>query len=166
MRIADLGPAEAVVVESHPAASALVWPAAWFVVLGAGVGTALGWLPPAWRPIGVPVVAVAAALLALGLVVVPLVRWVGQECVLTTYRLRVRRGLVRRTTHDVLLSHVQEIEHARSAWQKLKGAGTLLVTTTAGSVVAVPDLPEIERWHALVAELAWAQRAGLPDRPA
>jgi len=160
MRIDDLGPAEAVVMESHPAATALVWPAAWFVVLGAGVGAGVGWLPPTWEAVGLPVVIGAAAVLVLGLVVAPLARWVGQECLLTTYRLRVRRGVFRRTTHDVLLAHVQEVEHSRSGWQRVRGAGTLLVTTTAGLITAVPNLPEIERWHALVAELAWTHHAG------
>ena len=158
----DLGPQEAVVVETRAAASALVWPAVWVLVLAAGVGAAFGWMPQAWHRIGDPIAVGVAVVLLLVLSVAPALHWLARRFVLTTRRARVMQGLVRRTTHDVLLGHVQEVAHTRSVWQKVRGAGTLVLITTSGDRVRVPDLPQIERIHALCAELAWAQHA---DRP-
>ncbi|MCL2316883.1 MAG: PH domain-containing protein [Actinomycetia bacterium] len=161
----DMPECEPLVMASRPAASLLVWPAFWLVGLAAAVGVALGWMPPAWRPAGPAVVAAAAAVVAVLLVVRPLVAWLTRRCWLTPRRLRITVGVVRRVTHDVLLGHVQEVAHSRSWWQKVRGAGTLLLTTTAGTTIRVADLPQIERWHALVAELAWAQRDTRPASP-
>ena len=162
MTESDLGGDEAIVVETRAAASALVWPAIWVLVVAAGVGAMLGWMPIGWHRIGDPVTVAVGVVLVIVLAAVPALRWLARRFVLTTRRARVTQGLVRRTTHDVLLGHVQEVAHTRSAWQKVRGAGTLVLITTSGDRVRVPDLPQIERIHALCAELAWAQRAGRP----
>jgi len=160
MSESDLGGDEAVVVETRAAASALVWPAIWVLVVAAGAGAMLGWMPQSWHRIGDPVTIGVGIVLVVVLAAVPALRWLARRFVLTTRRARVTQGLVRRTTHDVLLGHVQEVAHTRSTWQKVRGAGTLVLITTSGDRVRVPDLPQIERIHALCAELAWAQRAG------
>jgi len=162
MRLDDVGPGEPVVFATRPAATRLIWPVWWFLLIGAALGVALGWMPAGWRPAGPLAALVAAGVLVVALVLAPLAGWLGSEFVLTAHRVRLRGGVLRRTTHDVLLAHVQEVTHTRSWWQKLRGAGTLLLTTTSGGVVRVPDLPQIDRLHALVAELAWAQHAGRP----
>ncbi len=152
----ELYKGEELVTTTRPHARVLVWPIALLMVLSALVGVGIAVVPLENRPWGQDVVAGVGALLALILVVRPVLRWAATSTTLTTDRLIVRGGLLRRRSQDLPLNRIVDVGYTRTAGDWGFGSGTLLITTLAGHRVAFDNLPRIKAMHEAVSELATA----------
>jgi uncharacterized membrane protein YdbT with pleckstrin-like domain len=150
-------PGEEVIERIRANAWALLPEVIVLLLIAAGTGAGIALLPATWKPWGYWAVAGLAVLLLLLLVLRPLFGWLSTTCTITNQRVILGTGLINRVQHDVLLPHIQEVAHRQGFWQRFSRSGTLLLSTTSGDVLRIPRLPQIERLHALVAELAWAQ---------
>ena len=90
-------------------------------------------------PIAVVVAIVLTALVA----VVPLVRWLGTQYVLTTERVVVRKGIVSKSGVEIPLENINNVLFSQSVIERVLGYGDVLIES-AGSqgqsrLVDIPD---------------------------
>lgn len=150
----DLYHGEELVTTTRPHARVLVWPVVALMVFSGMVGVGLAMVPPEHRPWGQQVVASVCAVLCLVFVVLPVLRWATTSTTLTTRRLIVRSGWLRRINRDLPLNRVVDVAYTRKAGDLLFGSGTLLLTTVAGSRFRLDNLPRIKAMQQAVSELA------------
>ena len=91
------------------------------------------------------VVIVLALLVALRWVLWPFLLWWNTVYVLTDERFFERRGLVRRSGHDLPLQGVTDVVVAQSLGERLLRCGTLRVVTEGGGEIVLTDVPAIAR---------------------
>ena len=95
-----------------------------FYLLGIGVAALvlviLGLLADSWGP----AIAVAAAIAALTLVIGYL-RRVSTKYLITTQRLRISRGIVRKNVQETRLERVQNVNYQQGVLDRLLGVGTV-----------------------------------------
>jgi membrane protein YdbS with pleckstrin-like domain len=160
MQLAD---GERVLVNTHRSAGQLTAPAVCLIVLAGLAGAGLGLLPKRWEPYATWALWGLVGVACVILVVFPLIRWQLATCVVTNKRILTRTGVFSVVRHDVPLTHVELVAHARSLKDRLLGQGVLLLTLTSGQVVRIPDLPRIVWLHSLLSELIWAYGPRKPD---
>ncbi|MCU4183803.1 PH domain-containing protein [Acidiferrimicrobium sp. IK] len=91
------------------------------VLAGAVAAVVIG----AARPVDLAVVVVLGV--ALAWLVVRYVRWSGTHLFVTTDRLIHRQGLVARRGREIPLDHLSDIEYRQTIWQRVLGAGDLVL---------------------------------------
>ncbi len=89
--------------------------------------------------------------------VLPWLRWRSTHFVVTDRRLMVRQGVVARRGFELELDRVSDVRCTRSALDRLVGAGTLVVRSSAGDPLAFHGMPGVKRVQALIrAEAGWS----------
>ena len=151
------GPERSVLV-LHPHWKVLLWPVIFGVLVVAAVVAVLASIP-AGASAGTErlvIAAVAVVLLLVG-VLRPVLRWKT-----TTWRLRVREGIVTRRGRDIPLARITDVSFTRSLLDRLLGAGRLIVESPGehGQIV-LADIPSVERVQAILFELVGQEQARL-----
>jgi len=90
-------------------------------------------------------VGVAAVLVLMVLLIVPLLRWRTTTYELTTKRLRTRYGIVTRRGRDIPLTRINDVSFEKGPLDRLLGAGRLVVESAGehGQIV-LTDIPRVE----------------------
>jgi len=90
-------------------------------------------------------VGVAAVLVLMLLLIVPLLRWRTTTYELTTKRLRTRYGIVTRRGRDIPLTRISDVSFEKGLLDRLLGAGRLVVESAGehGQIV-LTDIPHVE----------------------
>ena len=137
-----LASAEEICLEARRHGIVLVRPLAWSILLG-GVGGALLTLP--W-----PVSVVGAGVVAVGAVVAlrAVWKWERTRMVVTTEKVFVVNGTLRRRARTVRLAAVEAVELEQSLSGQLLGYGTVIV----GSL-ALDHVPRPKRFYRLLERL-------------
>jgi membrane protein YdbS with pleckstrin-like domain len=157
----ELSGGEQVILEGQPSWTTLGWPAL-AGVAGLGLLAALVVVAPTW-PVALWWLVVALEL--------ALVLWGGARLwrrsrtryQLTTWRLRCRSGVLGRTTVELVLSQVGEVQVRRSALDWLLRRGSLAVRAGAGEELVLVGLPRPRAWEAALRDALGAWRsAGAP----
>lgn len=134
---------EEVVFDLRPHVKRLFLPA---VVGPVVVGAAsYGYFTVPWHWLQLAIVAVAA-LVVLRYVLTPWLRWLTTHYTLTTHRLVVRQGVLRRSGRDIPLGRIADVAVKRSIRDRMLGCGTLVIETGGrdGQVV-LADVPRVEK---------------------
>jgi uncharacterized membrane protein YdbT with pleckstrin-like domain len=136
---------ERVVLHRHPHWWVLIGPVlAFLVVLGAvGYLAALA-RGQGWAGWGWPVLGGAAAVLVGWLTVLPVVRWRTTHLVVTTRRVLVGEGVLKRQGLDVPLDRVVAVRVWRTRIGRLLGWGTLVLDTGRGGELEFVDVPDVD----------------------
>ena len=147
-----LAPDEDLVFRTRPHPVRLAGPVLALLAVAAATGVAVAALPEY-----LTTVLGAAGLLVLLVFVFPLVAWASSVVTLTSRRLIVTSGILRRGSRVVQLHRIAESALHRSIGHRLIGTGTLELWTTGGQSLELRSLPRA-RWVAealdeLVAEL-------------
>ncbi|MHA7191293.1 PH domain-containing protein [Arthrobacter sp. MDT2-16] len=158
MRI-KLLPGERILVRTRPNPLPLVGPVlAGFVILALG-GFGLGYLVhrplpglAEWQPVLAAGALVVVVLLLLRVVVRPLIRWSGHRYVLTSMRLIHRRGVTRRTEHQINLSAISQLQTEQGLLQRMVRSGTLVADLGFDRVHAYSDVPQIATFKEFVVQ--------------
>ena len=141
---------EEVVRHLHPHWLTVFWPIVLFLVLvgAASFGAALvpsGDQQATWRL----VVVAAAAVLAIVLVAVPLLRWRTTHYVITTHRLLFRDGILARRGRDLALSRITDVSFTQTLWERVINSGTLSIETAGEGgptvLAAIPDSDGVQQ---------------------
>lgn len=148
-----LNQGEELVTTTRPHARVLIWPVVALLIISALAGVGLAVVSEDDRQWGHPVVAGVGVALVLLLVVNPLARWASTSTTLTTQRLRTRSGILGRTGHDLPLNRVVDVTYRRRPGDLGFGSGTLLLTTVAGHLLRLNNLPRIKDMYQAVSEL-------------
>lgn len=132
---------ERAIARLRPHARVLVLPSiALIAVVGAGTFGVFA-VDEVWQSLTVLAVAIASV----GLFwVLPLLRWLSTQYLITTRRVVLRSGLFVRTRHEVLLSRSYDVTVRQSGLQPAFRSGDVLITTGADRPVVMRDVPRAE----------------------
>lgn len=125
---------QSVVVERAALPWVVVGRIGWFVgviVLGA-IGAVLASVWEVQSPSAVQVVALTL-ILVLARLVWQILEWRCATLVIGTDEVRVTRGVIRTQSVSVRFAEVAQVEVFRSVWERLIGAGTIVVSSSAGA---------------------------------
>jgi uncharacterized membrane protein YdbT with pleckstrin-like domain len=158
---AEPGPERSVLV-LHPHWKVLVGPVVFGVLIIAAAATVAAVIP-AGRHAGSERLVVLAVALVLLLIAVarPLLIWKTTTYELTTGRLRVREGILTRRGRDIPLTRISDVSFTRSLFDRLVGAGRLVVESPGehGQIV-LTDIPQVIRVQAILFELVEEEQHG------
>ncbi len=150
---------EYVVVRCRPHWRALTWPVLVLFVFAAGLGVLLAALPATVKPVGTWVLVAVFAFLAVALVLLPVLRWASTTYTITSRRIMVRTGLLRRAGVDVALNRVSEVSYRRSLADRLFGSGTVLVATHGPTPLQLRSVPDLAGVRRVLGELVYVADA-------
>lgn len=154
-----LGPQEDELIHMRTHPKALLGPILVLIVAVAGVGTALGLMPPdlgAWVPWAV--VALGVILVVIG-TLIPWLRWLTTTYTVTTRRIITRRGIITRTGHDLPLNRINDVTYERGLLDRILGCGTLVLSTAADDPLTLPDVPHVEQVHLQMNEVLFGSQS-------
>lgn len=147
---------ETVVLETHPHWKTLVVPVLELLVVLALAGFLIAVVSGTTAR---EVIGGIAALLVLGLVLVPFLRWRSTLFVITDKRVVVRTGVLSRTGRDIPLTRVNDVTFSHNVLERVLGCGTLVVESAGErGQVQLTDVPHVEQVQRTLYELA--ERAG------
>lgn len=133
-----LGPGEEVVVYARPHWKYLARPVAASVIVLAGAVAALVYDVPRWSELALAALLVACLLWLAG----RYLQWATTSFVVTTDRLVMRRGVLRRTTRDILLDRLTDISCKQSLLDRVLRCGDVMIESPGrDSPEVFPDLP-------------------------
>jgi uncharacterized membrane protein YdbT with pleckstrin-like domain len=164
-----LAPGEAIVLDLRAHGRALARPFA-LVPVTVGLAAFVGTCVPSWRLDGVALqgwlrlaVGVLAALALVRWSLLPYLRWRGRRYVVTTARILLREGVLRRAGRDVPLARVDDVTYSCRLVERMFRSGTLVVESGGehGRVI-MRDVPRVAAVLPTVSELC--QRAPRADR--
>ncbi|MCP3800452.1 PH domain-containing protein [Allokutzneria sp. A3M-2-11 16] len=136
---------EQVVVHKHPHWKMLFFPViVLLVVVGGGIYLATLVEATDWRMIGQIGIAVVGGILLVWFVFAPFVRWRTTHFVVTTHRLMVREGVLKRTGIDLPMSKINSVRSNQSLSDRLFGCGTLVVESASDEPLEFDDIPKVE----------------------
>jgi uncharacterized membrane protein YdbT with pleckstrin-like domain len=90
------------------------------LILAVLVLVVLGWLTDSW-----PLAVVIAAIIAALILIVGYLRRVSTKYLITTQRLRISRGIVRRSVQETRLDRVQNVNYEQSVLDRVFGVGNV-----------------------------------------
>lgn len=150
---------ERVIARLRPHARALVLPSLALIALAGGTSYLAVTLDELWmRLTALGVGVVLAALLWL----LPLLRWLTTQYVVTTRRVVLSRGLFVRTRTEVLLSRSHEVTLRRSGLQGGFRSGDVLLNTGLDRPVVLRDVPRADLVQAALADAMEASTTSIP----
>ncbi|NIH85476.1 PH domain-containing protein [Amycolatopsis granulosa] len=144
---------EQVVVHSHPHAKMLIGPVLGFLVtLGAAIWlvTLAAGAPAPWHDVARIAIAVAAVVLIIAFFVVPLIRWRTTHFIVTTDRLIVREGVIKRTGIDIPMGRISSVQFEHGLVDRIFGCGTLVIESASDEPLRFEDIPRVERVHTMI----------------
>lgn len=120
---------EKVVEHLHPSWITLVPATLWLIVICAAAGAGIAYAPShgTGRTAVIIAIIVVGFLLLCWLSFAPWIEWRTTHFVFTTHRVLIRRGVLRRTGHDIALSRISDVSFSQSLWDRLVRAGTLTI---------------------------------------
>jgi uncharacterized membrane protein YdbT with pleckstrin-like domain len=141
---------ERIVVHKHPHSKMLVLPLLVLVVALAGgiwLATLAQDAAPPWDTVWLIVLGAVALLVLVWLVLAPFVRWRTTHFVVTTDRVIVREGVIKRTGIDIPLSRINSVQFEHGLLDRLFGCGTLLIESASDEPLRFDDIPQVEQVH-------------------
>ena len=157
-----LSDGEYVVLSVRSHGKALIGPVVLFMLVVAGVITALMLMP------NNTVVASGAAVVGVPLVVllslIPFLRWLTSTYTVTNRRLITRHGILTRTGRDIPLFRINDVAYEKGLIDRLLGCGTLIISdATEKAGVVLPDIPNVEQVQLQISDLLFAKNDGRDD---
>jgi uncharacterized membrane protein YdbT with pleckstrin-like domain len=120
---------ETVVEHLHPHWITLVPATFWFLVICAGGGFAIAFLPSGGTThlVLLILVIVVGLILLSWLAFAPWISWRTTHFVFTTHRVLIRRGVLHHIGRDIALQRISDVGYSQTLWDRIVGAGTLSI---------------------------------------
>jgi len=129
---------ERAIARLRPHARALVLPSIALVVVVGGAAFGAFMFDELWQSSAV----LLAGVLVIGLLwLLPLLRWLSTQYLITTRRVVLRRGLFVRTRQEVLLSRSYDVAVRQAGLQSVFRSGDVLINTGLDRPVVMRDVP-------------------------
>ncbi len=129
---------ERAIARLRPHARALVLPSMALVVVVGAASFGAFVFDELWQSLAV----LLAGVIAIGVLwVLPLLRWLSTQYLITTRRVVLRRGLLVRTRQEVLLSRSFDVAVRQSGLQSAFHSGDVLINTGLDRPVVLRDVP-------------------------
>jgi uncharacterized membrane protein YdbT with pleckstrin-like domain len=142
---------ERVVAHLHPHWITLVPATFWFIVICAGAGVGIAFLPDKGtaQVAGLVAILVIAFILLCALALAPWIRWRTTHYVFTTHRVLIRRGVLRHVGRDISLQRINDVGFSQSLWDRIVRAGTLTIESAGEhgqeSLTDIPRSDEVQQ---------------------
>lgn len=149
---------ERLIARVRPHARRLVLPSFAVVLISGAATYALFAVDEVWQRLAVAAGALTAILL---LWMLPLMRWLSTQYLITTRRLVLRRGLLVRTRQEVLLSRSSDVSVRRSGLQSLFRSGDVLVGAGLDRPIVLRDVPRADLVQEALADLMEASTSSI-----
>jgi uncharacterized membrane protein YdbT with pleckstrin-like domain len=144
-----------VVARLRPHGRALFWPTVVLLADAAATAYFYGSFSDAWENLAL---LAGAALVALLLFFVPLLRWLGQGYTITTRRLILRSGFAVRVRQELLHSRGYDVTVRKNGLQSLFGSGNVQINTGLEHPVILRDVPTADLVQAALHDLMEANQ--------
>ncbi len=148
-----LSEGEQVVAHKHPHAKMLVFPVLALVLTVAAAVAVAVWardLDPPWDMVALVAVAAIGGILVIWLFLVPFVRWRTTHFVVTTDRVIVREGVIKRTGIDIPMQRIHSVRFEHGLVDRIFGCGTLVIESASDEPLTFDDIPQVERMHTYI----------------
>ena len=148
-----LSEGEQVVAHKHPHFKMLIFPTLALVVT-AVAGGYLAWratdFEEPWNTVVLITVAVVGGILIIWLFLAPFVRWRTTHFVVTTDRVIVREGVIKRTGIDIPMARIHSVRFEHGLVDRIFGCGTLIIESASDEPLTFDDIPQVERMHTYI----------------
>jgi uncharacterized membrane protein YdbT with pleckstrin-like domain len=148
-----LSEGESVVAHKHPHFKMLILPIIIGVVTIAG-GIWLAVLAqtasPPWDLVSWIAIGVVGGIILVWLVLTPFARWRTTHFVVTTERVKVREGVIKRTGVDIPMARINSVRFEHSLIDRIFGCGTLIIESASEQALQFDDIPGVEKIHSRI----------------
>lgn len=148
-----LSEGEQVVAHKHPHFKMLIFPTLALVVT-AVAGGYLAWqatdFAAPWDTVVLITIAVVGGILIVWLFLTPFVRWRTTHFVVTTDRVIVREGVIKRTGIDIPMGRIHSVRFEHGLVDRIFGCGTLIIESASDEPLTFDDIPQVERMHTYI----------------
>lgn len=103
-----------------------------------------------WSGTAQAAITIIAAVLALGFVAVPVLRWASTRFVITTDRILTRSGLATRRGEAIPLARIASVNWRSSLTDRAFGCGTLIIESASAEPLRFTDIPHVAQVHTLL----------------
>ena len=142
---------ERVVIHKHPHWKMLLLPVVFFlVIVGLGGFLVAVIAGQSWELYGWIALGALGGIGVVWLTVVPLLRWRTTHFVLTTRRVLVREGILKRSGIDIPINRINSVQFRHTVIERIMGCGTLIIESASDEPLELDDIPQVERVHSLL----------------
>ena len=148
-----LSEGEQIVIHKHPHWKMLLLPYLVLIItLGVGIWLAILAKDASspWNSIGLIAIGAVALAVIVWLFLVPLARWRTTHFVVTTDRVMVREGVIRRTGIDIPMSRISSVRFEHGLIDRIFGCGTLIIESSSQEPLEFDDIPSVEKVHSFI----------------
>ena len=110
-----------------------------------------------------PTIWIAVLLLSIPLILVPWIKWITTTYTVTTKRVITRKGIIKRTGHDLPLTRISDIQIEKDFDDRIFGCGTLALQTSADDPLLLRDVPKVETVQVEISNLIFHDIQGAID---
>ena len=131
------------------------------LVIAAAVGSF--YVPEDSRYWALPTIWIAVLLLSIPLILVPWIKWITTTYTVTTKRVITRKGIIKRTGHDLPLTRISDIQIEKDFDDRIFGCGSLALQTSADDPLLLRDVPKVETVQVEISNLLFHDIQGAID---
>ena len=121
------------------------------------------YVPEDSRYWALPTIWIAVLLLSIPLILVPWIKWITTTYTVTTKRVITRKGIIKRTGHDLPLTRISDIQIEKDFDDRIFGCGTLALQTSADDPLLLRDVPKVETVQVEISNLLFHDIQGAID---
>ena len=154
---------EVVVRHMHTHIKVLLWRIiAWLLLIAAAaVGTVF--IPVDWQPWAAIALWALVLVVSFPLLFIPWLLWYMHTYTVTTKRVITRRGVFRRTGHDLPLTRISDVQLVKDFNDRIFGCGTLALQTSSDDPLLLRDVPKVEMVQVEISNLLFEDVQGAID---
>ncbi|MFY9263614.1 MAG: PH domain-containing protein [Actinomycetaceae bacterium] len=160
-----LGRDEVIVRHMHEHPKALFWNVVGLIIVILAAISAFLLLPdsvPSWVNWVIVGTSVILVLVVFGY---PWLQWITSTYTITNRRVITRSGIITKTGHDIPLSGISNVAYERGFMDRLSGAGTIILETSADNPLQLHDVPKVEQVHVELTDLLFHGPTTRTERP-
>ncbi len=121
------------------------------------------YVPEDSRYWALPTIWIAVLLLSIPLILVPWIKWITTTYTVTTKRVITRKGIIKRTGHDLPLTRISDIQIEKDFDDRIFGCGSLALQTSADDPLLLRDVPKVETVQVEISNLLFHDIQGAID---
>ena len=121
------------------------------------------YVPEDSRYWALPTIWIAVLLLSIPLILVPWIKWITTTYTVTTKRVITRKGIIKRTGHDLPLTRISDIQIEKDFDDRIFGCGSLALQTSADDPLLLRDVPKVETVQVEISNLIFHDIQGAID---
>ena len=121
------------------------------------------YVPEDSRYWALPTIWIAVLLLSIPLILVPWIKWITTTYTVTTKRVITRKGIIKRTGHDLPLTRISDIQIEKDFDDRSFGCGSLALQTSADDPLLLRDVPKVETVQVEISNLLFHDIQGAID---